>query len=52
MRDGGVIFEDHELIDQHGEVAQGGRFTFLVAKRSAEPVSAGSVPLNSGGQTT
>ena len=43
MRDGGVIFEDHELVDQHGEVAQGGRFSFLVAKRAAAPA---------GGQTT
>ena len=34
MREGGVIIEDHELIDQHGAVAQGGRFTFLVAKRT------------------
>ena len=43
MREGGVIIEDHELIDQHGEVAQSGRFTFLVAKRGAEPA---------GGKTT
>jgi acyl dehydratase len=34
MREGGVIIEDHELIDQHGEVAQGGRFVFMVAKRA------------------
>jgi acyl dehydratase len=34
MRDGGVIIEDHELIDQHGEVAQSGRFVFMVAKRA------------------
>ena len=40
MREGGVIIEDHELIDQHGEVAQSGRFVFMVAKRAA------------GGQTT
>ena len=33
MREGGVIIEDHELIDQHGEVAQSGRFVFMVAKR-------------------
>ena len=46
MREGGVIIEDHELIDQHGAVAQGGRFTFLVAKRAA------SVPLSPGGQTS
>jgi hypothetical protein len=37
MREGGVIIEDHELIDQHGEVAQSGRFTFLVAKGTAKP---------------
>jgi hypothetical protein len=36
MREGGVIIEDHELIDQHGAVAQGGRFIFLVAKRTGE----------------
>ena len=43
MREGGVIIEDHELVDQHGEVAQSGRFTFLVAKRGAH---------SAGGQTT
>lgn len=35
MREGGVIIEEHELIDQNGDVAQSGRFVFLVAKRSA-----------------
>ena len=35
LREGGVIIEDHELVDQHGEVAQSGRFTFLIAKRAA-----------------
>jgi acyl dehydratase len=35
MREGGVVIEDHELIDQHGAVAQGGRFVFMVAKRDA-----------------
>ena len=35
LREGGVINEDHELVDQHGEVAQSGRFTFLIAKRAA-----------------
>jgi acyl dehydratase len=34
MREGGVIIEDHEVIDQNGEVAQSGRFVFLVAKRA------------------
>jgi acyl dehydratase len=34
MREGGVVIEDHELIDQHGAVTQAGRFTFLVAKRT------------------
>lgn len=33
MRDAGVIVEDHEVVDQHGDVVQRGRFTFLVAKR-------------------
>lgn len=35
MREGGVIIEDHEVVDQHGDVVQRGRFTFLVAKRPA-----------------
>ncbi len=35
MRDGGVIVEDHEVVDQHGDVVQRGRFTFLVARRPA-----------------
>jgi acyl dehydratase len=34
MREAGVIIEDHEIIDQRGDVVQGGRFTFLVAKRT------------------
>jgi acyl dehydratase len=33
LRDGGVVIEEHELVDQHGEVLQHGRFTFLVAKQ-------------------
>ena len=41
MREGGVIIEDHEVVDQHGEVAQSGRFTFLVAKRAADPAGGG-----------
>ena len=35
MREGGVVIEEHELIDQNGDVAQSGRFIFLVAKRGA-----------------
>jgi acyl dehydratase len=34
MREAGVIIEDHEILDQRGDVVQGGRFTFLVAKRA------------------
>jgi acyl dehydratase len=45
MREGGVVIEEHEVIDQNGEVAQSGRFVFLVAKRAAArpvtPASAG-----------
>ena len=33
MRDGGVVIEEHEIVDQHGQVLQHGRFTFLVAKQ-------------------
>ena len=33
MRDGGVIVEERDVINQRGEVVQQGRFTFLVAKR-------------------
>jgi hypothetical protein len=33
MREGGVIIEEREVIDQHDTVVQRGRFTFLVAKR-------------------
>jgi len=36
MRDGGVVVEEREVIDQRGEVVQRGRFTYLVAKRSKE----------------
>lgn len=35
MREGGIVIEDHEIIDQRGEVVQRGRFTFLVARRPA-----------------
>jgi acyl dehydratase len=44
MREGGVIVEEREVINQRGEVVQRGRFSFLVAKRpSGEPVP-GSPP--------
>ncbi len=36
MRDGGVVVEEHRLVDQHGQVVQQGRFTFLVARRPTE----------------
>jgi hypothetical protein len=35
MRDGGVIVEERQVINQRGEVVHRGRFTFLVAKRPA-----------------
>jgi 3-hydroxybutyryl-CoA dehydratase len=35
MREGGIVIEDHEIIDQRGDVIQRGRFTFLVARRPA-----------------
>lgn len=38
MRNGGVIIEERDIIDQHGDIVQRGRLTFLVAKR---PVEAG-----------
>jgi acyl dehydratase len=37
LRDGGVIVQAYDIVDQRGDVAQGGRFTFLVAKRAATP---------------
>jgi hypothetical protein len=33
MREGGVVVEDREVVNQRGEVVQKGRFTFLVGKR-------------------
>jgi acyl dehydratase len=33
MRDGGVIVEAREVINQRGETVQHGKFTFLVARR-------------------
>jgi len=37
MREGGVVIEEREMIDQRGETLQRGRFTFLVARREATP---------------
>jgi acyl dehydratase len=36
MRDGGLIIDERTILDQHGEVVQQGKFTFLVAKRQKE----------------
>jgi acyl dehydratase len=36
MREGGVIIEERELVNQRGEVAQQSRFTLLVARRPAK----------------
>jgi hypothetical protein len=33
MREGGVIIEEREVINQRGEVVHKGKFTFLVAKK-------------------
>jgi acyl dehydratase len=35
LRDGGVIVEERDIVDQRGEVVQRGRFTYLVARRPA-----------------
>jgi acyl dehydratase len=37
MREGGIIIEEHEVVDQRGVVAQRGRFTFMVARRPRGP---------------
>jgi hypothetical protein len=36
LREGGVVVEAREILNQRGEVMQGGRLTLLVAKRPAE----------------
>ena len=41
MREGGVLIEDYEIVDQRGEIVQSGRFVFLVARRAA----AGTTPV-------
>jgi len=33
LREAGVMIDEPEIVDQHGEIVQRGRFTFLVAKR-------------------
>jgi acyl dehydratase len=35
MKEGGVIIEERQVMNQRGEVVQHGKFTFLVAKRPA-----------------
>jgi acyl dehydratase len=35
LREGGVVIEQREVINQDGAVAQEGRFTFMVARRPA-----------------
>jgi acyl dehydratase len=42
MRDGGVIIEERQVINQRGEVVQHGKFTFLVAKRPQDDKGAGA----------
>ena len=34
LREGGVVVEERQVINQRGEVVQRGRFTYLVAKKS------------------
>jgi 3-hydroxybutyryl-CoA dehydratase len=36
LREGGVVIEEREVIDQRGDVVQQGRFTYLVARRPKE----------------
>ena len=35
LKEGGVIFEERDILNQRGEVVQSGRLTLLVAKRGA-----------------
>jgi acyl dehydratase len=41
MREGGVVVEERQVINQRGEVVQKGRFTFLVAKRPGDAAASG-----------
>jgi acyl dehydratase len=36
LRDSGLVIDERTILDQHGEVVQQGKFTFLVAKRQKE----------------
>ena len=40
MREGGVVVEERQVVNQRGEVVQKGRFTFLVAKKPRQEGSA------------
>ena len=39
MKEGGVVIEERNILNQRGEVVQGGKLTLLVAKRPAEAQS-------------
>jgi acyl dehydratase len=41
MREGGVIIEERQVINQRGETVQHGKFTFLVARRPARATGQG-----------
>ena len=41
VRDAGIVIEEHEIVNQHGEVVQRGRVSFLVAKRPDKETSHG-----------
>jgi acyl dehydratase len=41
MRDGGVIIEEWQVINQRGETVQHGKFTFLVARRPTRAAQQG-----------
>jgi len=41
MREGGVIIEERQVINQRGETVQHGKFTFLVAKRPTRAAQQG-----------
>lgn len=34
MREGGIVVEQRDIVDQHGQVVQSGRLTLLVERRS------------------
>ena len=39
MKNGGVVIEEREILNQRGDVLQTGKLTLLVAKRPNEPAS-------------